>query len=226
MPPTESCSGLSRPPVLLLLQDHQDHHRPVGTRQSHQVPTLVFVWICPGMMRAMRINSGCGNATDKNRSAGSLTIGRSGLELMSRNALTQVTCLMACNCLFGIAMARTSKHGAMTLMPLACTWPVPALAWITTPTSSGTGSLCMCGNAMANRTRSGRSGTLTLHPHRRPQDLPRLGPHLSVTAVGLHRAAEVTMARCAIKCAADLTARNSWCEHWDEPILFDRMSLT
>lgn len=206
-----SCLDQHRP--LAVRQRHrQGRQGPVGTRPSPRQATRISVWTCQGTTAAMGTLSGCGSVTEGSRSAGFSITGRSGLVPMNQNASMQVICRQARNYFCGTAMATLSKHGDTMLTLPVSTCPTPPLVWTTTPTGRQMGSLFTCGIATALRTKSGRFGTLTPRPHH--PHLPRLdlGPRQGVTAVGLHQAVEVTTALFAGVCAADLTARQSWCD--------------
>merc|ERR1712166_1299869 len=119
-----------RSPVLLSMHhkgsnlDHLRPHAPgllpglllVGTRRSRRQATQISVWICQVTMRAMGTFCGCGIVMDKSHSAGSLTMDRFALALMSQSALMRGTCRLESSCSCGIATDILSKHGVGTPM--------------------------------------------------------------------------------------------------------------
>lgn len=114
-------------------------------------------------------------------------------------------------------MVTLSKHGGTILMRSVCIWLAPAHVLITMANGILMASLFTCGSARVIGISSGRFGMWTPrlhlrhHPHRhRPRPRPLLGPHLSAIVAGQQVDVGVMMARCAGKCAVDLTALYWW----------------
>lgn len=126
--------GFNLQSPMLLSMHHKgsnlDHRRPhalgllpglrglllVGTRQSRRQATQISVWICQVIMRSMGTFCGCGIVMEKSRSAGSLTMDRFALALMSQSALMRGTCRLESSCSCGIATVILSKRGVGTPM--------------------------------------------------------------------------------------------------------------
>lgn len=138
---------------------HRHQTRVTISRPSRHPAIQTSAWMCQVVTRAMGTSCGCGNATELNHSNGVSIPGRYATHPMSRNASTQATCRMECNCTSGIVMASLSRHGASMGMLPPCIWRTPTLAWTTMAIGNPMGSHFTFGSALEIGTRSGPFGT-------------------------------------------------------------------